>query len=230
MITNIDDAFSSGKKFPNDSEKERLRRWEQNQLLYDCYHDRVFPALQQYMIEQNSNYGILFDFPRLLSNRFADLLLGEPMRITAGKTESAEQKALDTLIEDNDFNGVCREVALDVSTFGIGYFKLRYDGRAIIEAVNPKMVYPIVNPANVRDVKAYVIAYAYSVPAPTYWNKDAKDKYLSVEIHQKGEIAERVYKLKDNIIDSSAGAERRICIYKRHDCGEVQGKEYSLFV
>ena len=196
MITSTD-VFNIGQSWPPESERGRLRKWKQNKLLYDRKHEHVFPLLRDMLNQpQYKRYVLAFDFPHLLSNRFADLLLGEPMRITAGKTDSNEQNLLENLLELNDFNAVSREVAIDVSRYGVGFYKIRGEnGAGIIEAVDPMTVFPIVNPANVRDVQAYAIAYTYSRKAPTLFDRDKKDYFLSVELLEKGKITSRLYQL-----------------------------------
>lgn len=200
MLTSIE-QIGIGAKWPPDSELERLQRYDANRKLFEGRHELVFKDWVRLLRDdKKATLEIILNWHKRLSTLWADLLLGERPRITAGDKNSKEQQQLETIIENNDFFNVAYEVALDISRYGTGIFKLRYDGRAIIEAIPPSLWFPIVSADNIKDVQAHVIAWTFEVPTPTLLNKDKKTTYLRLEIHEKGKITNRLFELRDGII------------------------------
>jgi hypothetical protein len=200
MLTSLD-FLNPGKPWPPPTEIERLTLYENNKKLFEGKHDQVFKDwIRLLRDDKKATLEIILNWPKRLSTLWADLLLGEPPRITAGDANSPEQKTLERIIEDNDLLNTAYEVALDISRYGTGIFKLRYDGRAIIEAIPPSLWFPVVSADNIKDVQAHIIAWAFDVSMPTLLNKDKKATYLRLEIHEKGKITNRMFELKDGVI------------------------------
>jgi len=200
MITDLN-FFDIGAKWPPDSEMERLQRYDQNRKLFEGRHELVFKDWVRLLRDdKKATLEIILNWHKRLSTLWADLLLGERPRITAGEANSKEQQQLEAIIENNDFFNVAYEVALDISRYGTGLFKLRYDGRAIIEAIPPSLWFPVVSADNIKDVQAHIIAWTFDVATPTAFNKDKKTTYLRLEIHEKGKITNRLFELKDGVI------------------------------
>ena len=130
---------------------------------------------------------------------FADLLLGEPPRIKAGDQDSPEQEAVERIIEDNGLMNVAYEVAIDVPRYGTGIFKVRYDGRAIIEGQQLAIWFPVVKSNNIREIQSHVLAWTYEVETQTHKGV-VKQKYLQTEIHERGKITSVLYTIDGNII------------------------------
>ena len=86
------------------------------------------------------------------------------------------------------------EVALDVSRFGVGLFKIRHDERAIVEAQTPLVWFPVVQPDNVKDVTAHVLGWDYEQEEQSGWGAKLQ-RYLKLEIHEKGRITTRLHKM-----------------------------------
>lgn len=200
MITDLS-YFNIGQKWPPDSEMERLQRYDQNRKLFEGRHELVFKDwIRLLRDDKKATLEIILNWPRRLSTLWADLLLGEPPRITAGETGSKEQEQLDKIIKSNNFLNTAYEVAIDLSRYGDGIFKTRYDKRAIIEAVPPSLWFPVVTADNIKDVQAHIIAWTFEVPTPTLLSKDKKTTYLRLEIHERGKITNRLFELQDGII------------------------------
>ena len=90
------------------------------------------------------------------------------------------------------------EVALDVSRYGTGIFKIRYDGRAIIEGQQPAIWFPVVAPDNIKEIQAHVLAWTYEEDTQER-GKTVTKEYLQMEIHERGRIPPAKYPI-ENII------------------------------
>lgn len=179
MLTDLS-FMSVGKPWPPPSEKERLQRYQQNKLLFEGKHELVFRDwIRLLRDDQKATLELVLNWHRRLSTLWADLLLGEPPKITAGERGTPEQQTVDRLINDNQLFNAAYEVALDTSRYATGLFKVRYDGKGIIEAQQPAVWYPVVAPDNVKDIQAHVLAWTYEID-------DAE--YLKAEIHERGKI------------------------------------------
>lgn len=199
MLTSLS-FISPGNTWPPPTEAERLERYAQNRLLFEGKHEQVYKDWIRLLREdQQATLEMVLNWHKRLTLLFADLLLGEPPRIIAGDQDSEEQKALERLIEDNDLFNVAYEVALDVSRYGTGIFKIRYDGRAIIEGQQPAIWFPVVKPDNIKEIQAHVLAWTYEEEALER-GKTVKKKYLQTEIHERGRITTAKYPIENNII------------------------------
>jgi len=94
---------------------------------------------------------------------------------------------------------VAYEVVLDLSRFGTGIFKIRYDGRAIIEGQQPAIWFPVVKPDNIKEIQAHVLAWTYEEDIQER-GKTVTKKYLQTETHERGKITTAKYPIENNII------------------------------
>ncbi len=199
MLTSLS-FISPGKPWPPPEEAERLERYAQNRLLFEGKHEQVYKDWIRLLREdQQAILEMVLNWHKSLTTLFADLLLGESPRITAGDKDSEEQKAVERLIDYNGLFNVAYEVALDVSRYGTGIFKIRYDGRAIIEGQQPAIWFPVVKPDNIKEIQAHVLAWTYEEEAQER-GKTVTKKYLQTEIHEKGRIITAKYPIENNII------------------------------
>ncbi|TCS80369.1 phage portal protein [Tepidibacillus fermentans] len=199
MITDLN-FISVGQDWPPKSEIERLTLYDNNRKLFEGHHEQVYAQwIKLLRSDQAATMEIILNWHKRLSTLWADLLLGESPRISAGDRNSPEQQNLERIIKENDLINAAYEVALDVSRYGTGLFKVRYDGRAIIEAQTPLVWFPIVQPDNVKEIVAHVLAYVVEETTPTLLG-EKKQQYLIAEIHEKGKITTRRYALKDGVI------------------------------
>ncbi len=233
MLTNLD-FLQPGKTWPPLQEAERLQRYNQNRLLFEGKHELVFDQWVKLLREdQSAVLELILNWHRRLSTLWADLLFGEPPRIRAGSIDSPEQQTLDRIINQNDFYNTCYEVALDVSRYGTGIFKIRYDGRSIIEAQQPSCWFPIVRPDNIKEIVAHVLAYDYEVEEATLWGIQ-KQQYLKAEIHEPGKITIVRYRLHKGMIAEEVEREEQktgvddfliVPVYNLTTSDRVEGKD-----
>lgn len=195
MLTNLD-FLDTGQQWPPASEVERLQQYEDNRLLFEGKHEQVFTEwIKILRDDRKALLELILNWYKRLSLLWADLLLGEPPTITVGEDDSPEQINLHRIIEDNSLILSAHEVAIDISRFGVGLFKVRYDTQGIIEAQPPMVWFPVVQPDNIKQVIAHVLAYEFEVD---------KVKYLKAEIHEKGKITTKIYFMRGGYIGELA--------------------------
>lgn len=205
MLTSLD-FLQVGKEWPPKGEMERLNKYSQNKHLFAGKHELVYGQwLKLVRQDIRATLEIVLNFPKRLSTLWGDLLLGEPPVFQAGKAGGQEQAAIDRIVEENQLVNVAYEVAIDLSRYGTGIFKIRYDGsQAIVESQPPQYWFPVVDPANLKQVQYHVLAWTYNE------SEDGRTKTLRVEIHERGRIITREYVIKDGKIYSPSGMENSV--------------------
>lgn len=194
MLTNLD-FLKPGSAWPPPTEFKRLELYSTNKQLFEGDHASVFSDWLKLISEgQREPYLIVLNWPKRQTLLFADLLLGEAPRITAGPVGSDEQKTLERILVNNQLLNTAYEVAIDVDRYGTGLFKVRFDnGRAVIEGQQPAVWFPVVAPNNVKDIQAHVLAWAYEENTMESTGLVETKTYLQVEVHFKGRIESRKY-------------------------------------
>lgn len=206
MLTSLD-FLRKGAPWPPPTEADRLKLYRQNSELFEGCHEKVFKDWVKLLRQDmQASLEIILNWPKRLSTLFADLLLGEPPQVKAGDEGSREQETVNRLIEENNLFNTAYEVALDLSRFGVGVFKIRYDGRAIIEAQPPICWFPVVAPDNVKEVLYHVLAYEYEEVQKLFL-AERRLKRLKVEIHERGRITTSVYDITSGSISGIVGEE-----------------------
>lgn len=187
-----------GQDWPPKSERERLELYTNNKHLFEGKHELVYNDwIRLLRDDQKAALQLIFNWPKRLSTLWADLLLGEPPKISAGAEGSPEQAELEHLAYR--LTNTAYEVALDVSRFGVGLFKIRYDGRAIIEGQPPMIWYPVVKPDNVKEVVAHILAWAWDEEQTGIFGK-RKIQHLKTETHERGRVITAEYIVRDGKI------------------------------
>lgn len=200
MLTDLE-FLAPGEAWPPPSEVERLTRYDANRKLFEGRHELVYKDWSRFLRDDGAlAIRLVLNWHKRLSTLWGDLLLGEPPRIHAGESGSAEEAALTRLISRNRLLSVAYATVIDASRYGVGLFKIRTDGRrAVIEAQNPSCWFPVVSQDNVHETTAHVLAWPVEATVTGLLGKQRK-KYLRVEIHRKGEIENRLYELQDTRI------------------------------
>ena len=202
--------LEAGQPWPPKSEVERMERYEQNLNLYEQNHDEVYGDWWRTLRQDiHASLEMVVGFPQTLSNHWGDLLVGEPPAYSvagnkegeAGTDEDDAEEMLQDLVERTRLNTVIREACIDYSRFGDALIKVRRkNGRAHLEAISPQIWFPVVDRADIRDVKAHVLAWVFDDG-----NTDIakRRKFLHAEIHEPGRIERRVFEMSDG--DSTIG-------------------------
>lgn len=192
MLTSLD-FLNIGEDWPPESERPRLDKYRDNRLLWQGEHTEVYGDWFRVLREDyNVSHEIVFEFHQRLSTLWADLVFGDPPVFMAGEEDSAEQKAVNAIVEHSGFSAVGYEAAIDGSRYGDGLFKVRLkDGQSLIQAQSPATWFPVVSRDDQREVLQHVLAWTF---------EEGEDTYLRAEIHYRGFIENRLYKLGNDKI------------------------------
>ena len=195
MLTNLNFLLPGMPWPPADFDtKQRLEGYEKNKLLFEGKHSSVFTDLNRLLREDSS--GVLafsLNWHKRLTTTFSNMLWGEQPYF-----ESENEEYLKSLIESSGFCGVCYEVTLDTLRYSPGILKIGFDGsRATIESQNPAFWFPVLHPDNIKKTQYHVLAWTFEEVD----SKGQNTSYLRAEIHSKGKIENRLYKLDNGKID-----------------------------
>jgi SPP1 family phage portal protein len=195
---NLQDLFVKGEYFPLTDHEERVRKYIRNEKLSKGDHADVFPESSK-----KNEFYINANFAGLITRKSADFLFGEVPAISSGKeSKSKEQITLDRITETNRMNRLNYQQALTSSVMGDAFYKIRfgqeYGGafpvafdpkRVIVEAVDPKKVYPQTSPFDRSKIVAYHVA------EPVQEDGSSDEWTLYVESHFAGKIVYRQFEL-----------------------------------
>lgn len=195
-------AFNEGAEWPPPSEKSRLKRYAENRILWQGKADRIAQRLgHPYVPAIDQAEKFILNIHKRLSTLWADMLFGEQPLWTAGEEDAPEYKKLQELIKRVKLNTVGYEVALDCSIYGSGVFRVGMEnGKATIDAQPPRHWFPVVSPNNIRRVTAHVLADVIE-----QGSVGAKQRYLVLEIHERGRIQHRVHRLTNAVANTEGG-------------------------
>jgi hypothetical protein len=190
-----------GEHWPPASEYDRIEKYKNNKSLFDNEHARVyneaFKRIERVInnFQEVVSYPVIVNYQKLISLKEADLLLGEEPKITAGEPDSAEQKSIDAIKKNTDLINKAFEATIDVSRYGDGLLYICGDADpskgGMIHVSQPPIWFPIVDPENIKVIKAHVLAWIIGESTDT--------PVLSVQIHEKGRYEKRQYRLEKSI-------------------------------
>ena len=209
LLTNLD-WLRPGEYFPPASQIPRLNRYKRNKLKFD--NDvSVNQDAYNYIIQLVNDrfrvisYRMLVNLYRKVSYRTADFLFVErPVYITSPK----KQDTLDTIVRLSKLGSLGHKGALDISRFGEAIFTVKVksiknkkdedvqDGTRL-GITNPSYWFPVVKESDLTEIKYHVIAYIV-VREIILDGKSKDQKYVMVQIHDKGKYIKREYLLEDD--------------------------------
>ena len=189
MLHNLD-FLNEGQPWPPPSEADRLERYALNRAVFEGEHAEVyheqFKRVERVIgnFEEVVSYPITVNFQKLMSIKFADLLLGEAPKITA----PGQSQLISEVVAHSGLIGKAYEVAIDVSRYGTGLFLLYRNekGLGVIDITQPSYWFPVVSADNIKNVTHHVLAVSYT--------EDGQE-YLKVQIHDLGCVTTRIYEL-----------------------------------
>ena len=199
--------FDKGNFYPPAEHEDRLRRYEENRLLFEGRHKEL---VDKYQLNPRGKFYVSINLAGLISKKSADFLIGDGITVSAGKkTDSNEQKALERIYEDNHLDVRLYESALGNSYRGDSFFKVRYGyeiedldqglqigERAVrIESIPAKYVFP---ETSEYDMKKHV-AYHIAIPIKVKTDRDGKrmgDWELEIESHYPNRIVRSTRQLQ----------------------------------
>lgn len=193
------DYFEKGNFYPPEEHKERLKRYEENKLLFEGNHKDL---VDRYQLNPRGRFYVSINLAGLISKKSADFLIGDGVNVSAGKEgESPEQEALERIFEDNHLDVRLYESALGNSYRGDSFFKVRYgyeiedqfedlkmgERMPHIESIPAKYVFPDTSEYNLKKHTAYHVA----IPIKVKEDRDGKrmgDWELALESHYPNAI------------------------------------------
>ena len=186
MITEIltDLSFlEKGKPFPPDSEQERLRRYEENKLLFEDEHAQVyktqFERIERIVgnFDKVVSYATIFNFQKLTTLKIADFVFGSSPTISVNGDE--KQKLINKILMETDFFNKLYISAIDVSRYGDSVFQVAKskNGRIRLYVTSPSLWFPVVDNGNIKEFLYHCFCRVYII--------DSKKKIygLKVQIH-----------------------------------------------
>ncbi|MFA5408640.1 MAG: hypothetical protein WC119_09790 [Synergistaceae bacterium] len=200
MITDYESIFAIKQPWPPEDAdtRARLNLYERNANLFKGQHNAVWlDHIRKLRGDGSGDLRIVFNFHKLLSRLWSDLVCGEIPEVTTD--QEGQIDALKRIIAQNMLWLRVQDGVIDYSKHGTNVLKIRYDKRGIIENIPPKYWFPVVEVADIKAIKAHIIAYTFPSPFPEEAKKDIT--YLKVEIHIIGKIEHRLYRLKEGQIE-----------------------------
>lgn len=184
MITILTDLsfLERGKPWPPPSELKRLRTYSDHKKLFEDEHGEVyreqFGRIERVIgnFDRVVSYATVLNYQRLLSVKTADLVFGDPPKITVA--DDAKQSVIDKLLIDTNLFEQAYMACLDVSRYGDGLMLLSEpEGVPVINVTSPVSWFPVVDRYNLRRFKYHVFGRIYLIdPARKVYG-------LRVQIH-----------------------------------------------
>src|SRR5215217_6947801 len=192
-----------GAPWPPRSEYTRLKKYTDNQKLFESRADEVYghwvTLLSDSVGTALEQTAYVLSFHRRLSFLWGDLVAGEAPVITATNDDGSE--FVKDLADRNQFGITLQEAAIDQSRYGDAIFRLSRndDGTSLIRPISPYYWFPIVESSDVRTVRHHVLAHLFDNPLIRSLYGD-QAQLLRVEIHSEDVVEHRIYRVVDNIL------------------------------
>ncbi len=223
--------FQPGEQYPPVNHVERISKYKRMKKLFDGKQIEIYERATEILKDspqapQLKKLYIAVNLADILTTKPADLLVGETPIYESGQPDDTdEQKALNSLVEENDLNRLIHESAIGSGVRGDAWVKVRYGYRQdfsevanvlspeafaefiedkqmepIIEHVNAANVFPEVSRGNSKQFKAVNIASVEYVVS-----KSEEVPFLNVERHIPGFIIYKRFRLHENGVENSYG-------------------------
>ena len=185
MLTDLS-FIAKGQVFPPESESDRLKEYDINKKLFEGDHDKVFRDVVKKLKERSAKRAetavIILNYPKRLSTVWLNLLTGEQPKFKAN--EESNQNWLDSFILMNNFQEVLQEVIIDISRFGVGLFRIRYDDwKGVIESLSPFCWFPVFSKKNNKKIINHVVATIFNETVEGIWKNKTKS-FVTFEIEE----------------------------------------------
>lgn len=213
-----DVMFAEGSHFPPACAIERLSKYKRCQAIYDGKQAEILERASALLkgtphAAQLAQLYIAVNLVDVLMTKPADLMVIDPPTFESGFGDNtAEQRALNSVVEENDLTQMTHELVIGAGIRGEGWIKARYGDRTssealienglapltpklepIIETVHPMYVFPELVKGSRKKFKAVNIAWVE-------WEDEYTQEtpYLYVEKHLPGYILYEKYRLVNN--------------------------------
>jgi len=218
--------FEKGSQYPPASEIERLAKYKRSRAIFDGRLYEVYERASDLLKDtpaaaQLSKLYIAVNLMDVIISKPSDLMVGDPPTFESGeRDDTAEQEALNRIVEENDIVQLVHESVIGAGIRGDAWYKTYYAPRQdysalesaglpiptdvkpepIIEAVDANYVFPELAKGSRKKFRAINVAYIE-------WVDEGKDEvpYLNVERHLPGYIVYERYKAYATGVDNSFG-------------------------
>ena len=220
MLYNLN-WLNPGENFPPVSERDRIKRYLENEVLFDGEHfgselrdrNKIYNSEGSISVYQKCanrisqvvgnfediiSFPVLLNYQRLLSLKMADLVCGEYPVITGSNEDSNEQ--IKVARDASDFDARLYSTVIDMSRYGDAIWREFLDDLSDNKTFtlwDPKEWYPIVMQDGTNRISQHVLCWRVNLAAGT--NQDPIWE-LHVQIHgcnktEWGKYEERVYQM-----------------------------------
>ena len=219
MLYNLD-WLNANRSFPPEEEKERIRRYRENAVLFDGEHfgselrernklyvdegkiqvyikcaERISQVIGNF--EDVISFPVLLNYQRLLSLKMADLVCGEYPTITGANEQ--ENEAIKEARDNSDFDARLYATVIDMSRYGDAIWREYLDDMSDAKTFtlwDPKEWYPIVMQDGTNRISHHVLCWRVNLNAGRL-NTPAEYE-LHVQIHgctkdAAGHYEQRIY-------------------------------------
>lgn len=200
--------LTKGATFPPSSQKDRITRYAENELLFDGDHFGIQDSLYDWASKrvervlgnyaQIVSFNVLLNYQRLMSLKTADLVCGEYPNISVASspprgsdnddppsqqphTSSAQQKALKKFRSSTNFDAKLTQTVIDISRFGDAIWRWYIDSitnEKTFTVWSPKEWFPIVSTDGTNSIIAHVLAWTVQ--------ESETRRRLDVQVHYVG--------------------------------------------
>jgi hypothetical protein len=190
-----------GQQFPPASEVERLKRYSENEKLFetdhaDCHkeiYEQCFRRITRVVgnFENYVCFPVILNYQRLLSLKTADLICGEYPRITC--QDQADTDEITTLRAETNFDENLFPTVIDLSRFGDAIWRIYKDedtSRGTFTVWTPKEWFPVVKNDGTKKITHQVLAWRVDLGT-----KDNHNWHLYAQIHTVGQYEKREYQM-----------------------------------
>jgi hypothetical protein len=195
MLTDLS-WLAPTKQFPPPEENDRLRRYEKYQMMYDGDHQKLWPELWSMtdleradMMLQSLGAPKVLDFNwfHVEADIYADYMFGEAPILPDG---------LGAIVDRSNLYQELHNLARDYCKFGECVYSVSFNGGSRIGYVDPSIWFPIVDPDDVTNIRAHVLAWVF-----TEQIGGAHARLLKVEIHRDDSVEHQLWWMNGNTID-----------------------------
>lgn len=187
--------LAEGQLFPPSSEKDRLKRYEDNRKIFDTEMPDFYEQYARRVDRVVGNFSdiisfpIIFNYQRLMSMKMADLVCGEYPTITGENDELTTMLA--DIQYDTDFNAKMYTTVIDTSRYGDSVWRVfRKNGKNTFTVWEPDQWFPIVSQDGTNTIEKHVLCWQENRGTEL-----EPDWYLVAQIHEVGSYDQRTFKM-----------------------------------
>lgn len=193
------DFLKNGEPFPPKSEAERIKRYEDNELLFESEHANVHKNIYSECFDRITrvignfdkivSYPVILNYQRMLSVKTADLICGEYPAISGTTPEETEM--LKEVREETGFDESLFPTVIDLSRYGDAIWRIYKDeqtGRGRFINWTPKEWYPVVMNDGTKRVTHHVLAWKSNIGT-----EESPKWRLHAQIHEDGRYTKKEF-------------------------------------